>query len=136
LFGWRTNPCTDDGDEIVGVRRVFLRPTTSLFVAVNDRCVVGFLHVRAEGHEGEVMALYVDPSRWGQRVGSRLLAFGEEWLAANGVDTAVLWTAKESQQSRGFYEDRGWMASGDEQTQHLGLADIALHEIEYRKSLA
>ena len=81
------------------------------------------------------MALYVDPSRWGQRVGSTLLAFGEEWLVAHGVDTAVLWTAKESQQSRGFYEAREWVASGDEQTQYLGPADIALHEIEYRRWL-
>ena len=113
-----------------------LRPTTSLFVAVTDGCVVGFLQVRADGREGEVMALYVDPSRWGQRVGSTLLSFGEEWLLAHGVDSAVLWTAKESQQSRGFYEDRGWVASGDEQTQYLGATEIALHEIEYRKSLA
>ena len=113
-----------------------LEPTTSLFVAVKDGCVVGFLHVRAEGHEGEVMALYVDPSWWGQRVGSTLLAFGEEWLVAHGVDTAVLWTAKESQQSRGFYEAREWATRGDEQTQHLGPTDIALHEIQYRKSLA
>lgn len=113
-----------------------LRPTTSVFVAINDGCVVGFLQLRADSHEGEVMSLYVDPSRWGQSVGSTLLAFGEAWLVAHGVDTAVLWTAKESQQSRGFYEHRGWVASGDEQTQHLGPTDVALHEIEYRKSLA
>lgn len=113
-----------------------LDPTTSLFVAVSDGCVVGFLHVRADGREGEVMALYVDPSRWGQRVGSTLLAFGEEWLVAHGVDTAVLWTAKESQQSKGFYEAREWVASGGQQTQHLGPTDIAVDEIEYRKTLA
>jgi ribosomal protein S18 acetylase RimI-like enzyme len=113
-----------------------LDPTTSLFVAVNDGFVVGFLQVQADGHEGEVMALYVDPSRWGQRVGSTLLAFGEEWLVAHGIDTAVLWTAKESQQSRRFYEGRRWIASGEEQTQYLGPTDIAIHEVEYRKSLA
>jgi GNAT superfamily N-acetyltransferase len=107
-----------------------------MFVAIDDGCVVGFLQVRADGHEGEVMALYVDPSRWAQCVGSTLLAFGEAWLVAHGVDTAVLWTAKESQQSRVFYEHRGWVATGDEQTQHLGPTDIELHEIEYRKSLA
>jgi hypothetical protein len=38
-----------------------LDPTTSLFVAVDDEFVFGFLHVRADGHDGEVMALYVDP---------------------------------------------------------------------------
>ena len=113
-----------------------LDPTTSLFIAVDDGCVVGFLQVRADADEGEVMALYVAPSRWRQRVGSTLLSFGEAWLVAHGVDTALLWTAKESQQSRGFYEARGWVASGGEQTQHLGPTDIALHEIEYRRALA
>ena len=113
-----------------------LGPTTPMFVALNDGCVVGFLQVRVDSHEGEVMSLYVDPSAWGRGVGSTLLAFGEAWLADHGVDTAVLWTAEESQQSRRFYEHRGWVASGDEQTQYLGPADVALHEIRYRKSLA
>jgi ribosomal protein S18 acetylase RimI-like enzyme len=113
-----------------------LRPDASLFVAINDGCVIGFLQVRSEGHEGEVMSLYVDPSRWGQSIGLTLLGFGETWLAARGVDTAVLWTAKESQQSRSFYEHRRWLASGEEQTQYLGPTDVALHEVKYRKSLA
>jgi len=113
-----------------------LHPTASVFVAIGDGCVVGFLQLRADGHEGEVMSLYIDPSVWGEGVGSTLLAFAEEWLVAHGVDMAVLWTAKESQQSRTFYEHRGWVASGDEQTQHLGPTNVALHEIEYRKALA
>lgn len=112
-----------------------LRPTTSVFVAIDDGCVVGFLQLRADGNEGEVMSLHVDPSRWGERVGSTLLDFGEAWLGAEGVDAAVLWTARESQQSRGFYEHRGWVASGGEQTQFLGHTGVALHEVEYRKSL-
>lgn len=82
------------------------------------------------------MSLYVDPSRWSHGVGSTLLASGEAWLAAHGADTAVLWTARESPQSRGFYEHRGWMASGAEQTQHLGPTHVPLHEVEYRRSLA
>lgn len=113
-----------------------LRPTTSLFVAVSDGCIVGFLQLQADSHEGAVMSLYVDPSKWGRGLGSTLLAFGEAWLTTQGVDAAVLWTAKESQQSRVFYEHRRWVASGNEQTQHLGPTDVALHEIEYRKSLA
>lgn len=112
-----------------------LRPTTSEFVAISDRSVVAFLQVRADGPEGEVMALYVDPARWGEGVGSGLLAFGEAWLAAHGVGTAALWTAKESLQSRVFYERRGWAVSGHEQTQHLGPTDVALEEVEYRKLL-
>jgi GNAT superfamily N-acetyltransferase len=110
-------------------------PTTSMFVAVSEGEVIGFLQVRADGNDGEVMSLYVDPLRWRQRVGSTLLDFGEAWLISQGVGTAVLWTARERLQSRSFYEERGWMASGNEQTQVLAPANVALHEVEYRKSL-
>jgi GNAT superfamily N-acetyltransferase len=110
-------------------------PTTSMFVAIHDGCVTGFLQLRIDRREGEVLALYVDPSSWRQGVGSSLLAFGESWLEAGGVDTAVLWTATESQQSRRFYERRGWSTTGGEQVQHLGPTEIPLREVEYRKPL-
>lgn len=109
---------------------------TSMFVAVQPESVVGFLQVRADGDSGEVMSLYVDPSNWSQGAGSTLLAFGETWLVDRGVKSAVLWTARESQQSRDFYEHRGWHASGADQTQLLGPAGVALHEVEYRKPVA
>jgi GNAT superfamily N-acetyltransferase len=111
------------------------RTTSSMFVAVDDGDLVGFLQLRADDHDGEVMSLYVDPSRWDQGIGSALLAFAEAWLVTHGVGDAVLWTAKESRQSRSFYERRGWVASGDEQTQLVGPTGVALHEVEYRKSL-
>jgi len=113
------------------------RPATPLFVAVHDdRSVVGFLQVRATGGEGEVMSLYVHPSSWRRGVGSTLLAFAEAWLIDRRVHTATLWTAKESHQARGFYEHHGWRASGATQTQHLGPSRVALHEVEYRKTLS
>jgi N-acetylglutamate synthase-like GNAT family acetyltransferase len=108
---------------------------TSMFVAIYDGSVVGFVQLRVDGHQGEVLSVYVDPSSWSHGVGSSLLAFGESWLQARGVHTAVLWTATESRQSRGFYEHRGWSASGSHQVQHLGRTGAALHEVEYRKRL-
>lgn len=110
--------------------------TAALFVAVGDGPVAGFLQVRADGRDGEVMALYVDPPAWRHGVGSALLAHGETWLAAEGAATAFLWTARDSAQAHGFYEHRGWVASGAEHTQLLGPAAVALHEVEYRKRLA
>lgn len=109
---------------------------SSIFVATRDEHVVGFLQLRPDRQAGEVMSLYVDPSNWGQGIGSDLLAFGESWLLTRFAVRAFLWTAKESSQSRGFYESRGWSATGNEQTQLLGPSDTALHEVEYRKSLA
>ncbi len=111
-------------------------PTSSMFVAVGDGGVVGFLQLRADETDGEVMSLYVDPARWSQGVGTTLLSFGEEWLVSHGVGEAVLWTARESRQSRSFYERRGWAASGGEQTQLIGPTAVELHEVEYRRSLS
>jgi GNAT superfamily N-acetyltransferase len=108
--------------------------TTSMVVATSDD-VVAFLQLRADGDDGEVMALYVDPARWDEGIGSTLLAFGEAWLVSQGVGSALLWTARDSQQARSFYERRGWVASGDEQTQLVGPTGVALHEVEYRKAL-
>jgi len=108
--------------------------TTSMFVAIRGG-VTGFIQLRIDGRQGEVLSLYVDPASWSQGVGSSLLAFGESWLEAQGVHTAMLWTAQESEQSREFYEHRGWSASGRSQVQQLGPADVALHEVEYCKPL-
>lgn len=110
-------------------------PKGPFFVAADGALVIGFVQFRSDRREGEVLSLYVHPSAWSQGVGSALLAFGETSLLGSGVEVARLWTAKESQQSRRFYEHRGWLASGREQTQYLGPANVALHEVEYRKFL-
>jgi ribosomal protein S18 acetylase RimI-like enzyme len=110
-------------------------PKGPFFVAAEGGLVVGFLMFRADGDEGEVLSLYVHPSAWSRGVGSALLALGETSLLGSGVQVARLWTAKDSQQSRQFYEHRGWLASGREQTQYLGPANVALDEVEYWKPL-
>lgn len=115
---------------------LLVESATSMFVAEQDGSVAGFLQVRADADAGEVMALYVDPATWRSGVGSSLLTFAESWLGRRGVTTAILWTARDSQQSRGFYEARGWAASGVDQAQQLGPAGVVLHEVEYRKSVA
>ena len=106
---------------------------TPMFVADGDG-VEGFLQLRPDALVGEVMSLYVDPAAWSRGVGSRLLSFGEAWLAER-AGTAMLWTARDSEQSRSFYEHRGWAATGREQEQALGPNGVALHEVEYRKAL-
>src|SRR5207253_388482 len=101
-----------------------LQPSPSMFVAVHTGSVVGFVQLRCDVDVGEVMALYVEPASWRSGVGSALLGFAESWLAERGTTTTMLWTARDSQQSRRFYESRGWEASGGSQTQQLGPAGV------------
>ena len=55
--------------------------------------IVGYVSVReAEGEQGtgEIVAIYVDPPAQGAGVGTRLLAAGQERLAALGFGRAML----------------------------------------------
>ncbi len=105
---------------------------SSMFVATTDSVVTGFLQVSAQN--SEVMSLYVEPASWAHGVGSTLLAFGEQWLRDQGTEAAELWTARDSEQSRAFYERRSWIGTGEEQSQTLA-PGVTLHEVKYRKPL-
>lgn len=105
---------------------------SSMFVAERDERIGGFLQL-ANTHS-EVISLYVDPSVWRIGVGSMLLAFGEVALSDRGEESAMLWTARDSTQSRSFYERHEWLATGRSQSQNLA-PGVDLHEIEYSKRL-
>jgi ribosomal protein S18 acetylase RimI-like enzyme len=57
---------------------------------------------------GEVYALYVDPARTGQGVGSVLLEAAVTRLGACGFSRASLWVFTRNTNARRFYEQRGW----------------------------
>ncbi len=105
---------------------------SSMFVAENDELIGGFLQL-ANSH-AEVMSLYVDPLVWRTGVGSLLLEFGEALMGDRGGPSVMLWTARESTQSRSFYERHGWSATGRVQSQTLA-PGVDLHEVEYVKRL-
>lgn len=111
----------------------FNDPASSLFVATRGDQLGGFLQL-AHGRP-EVMSLYVDPAIWRLGVGSLLLAAAESVMKERGNFTAVLWTARDSDQSRRFYEGRGWEATGKSQSQTLA-PGVDLEEVEYAKRLA
>ncbi len=86
-------------------------------VAECDRTVIGFVGFGATRDEdaarvGEVRALYVHPAHWRRGVGRRLLHAAMEEMAADGFDTATLWTLADSEQSRAFCEALGWCTDG------------------------
>jgi ribosomal protein S18 acetylase RimI-like enzyme len=61
------------------------------------------------GSVAELDELYVEPSRFRQGIGTRLLRFVEAELAAAGFDRAVLWVLKDDRAAQAFYVERGWL---------------------------
>ncbi len=82
---------------------------------------------------GEIWALYVDPLRWGQGVGRRLLTAGCAQLARQGCGKAGLWVLSGNVRARRFYERAGWRFNGTERTDAIG-ADL-VHEVRYERIL-
>jgi len=68
---------------------------------------------------GEVRLLYADPAAWDRGVGSALLRAAVDTLRSMGFDELRLWTLRENDRARAFYERMGWTADGAEQvTEH------------------
>jgi GNAT superfamily N-acetyltransferase len=69
----------------------------------------------APSNEGEIIALYVHPSRWRQGVGRALVAAALERLAGWGYTEAVVWTLAESRRNLDFYAALGFHRDGASQ---------------------
>jgi len=103
----------------VGLRR----PVEDAFslVAEIDGRFAGYCFVAAPSRErelgptvAELVAIYVEPERWGQGAGSALLGAAMDRLAELPYDEVFLWTFKENEQAIRFYERHGWRRDGDE----------------------
>ena len=86
----------------------------NIFVAEeNGQIVAAFLCKRFEWHQPDrnwqgamVGAVYADPKRRGEGLGSALLKWGMQALQAAGVEFAVLWTTQPD-----FYGRMGWSSA-------------------------
>lgn len=83
---------------------------------------------------GELFAIYVEPSRWHQGIGTDLLREAESVFVEEGFQEAVLWVLPSNQQARGFYEKHGWSTEGTERTAEVW--DLELPEVCYTKTLS
>lgn len=85
-------------------------------VAVDDRAICGFVTTGPASEDthgaGHLIALYVDPSHWGRRIGQLLVATGRDTLAAAGYPAAVLWTLAGNERAERFYLRDGWTTDG------------------------
>lgn len=112
------------------------RPST--IVAVEAGVIVGFatlapardLDVRGDG---ELCALYVDPERWGQRIGRALIEQARARLYGRGFRRAVLWVLTGNDRAERFYRRDGWEPDGKSRTESAW--GVRVDEIRFRRVL-
>ena len=89
-----------------------------MWVAEDDGTVLGEVAAGQTRDEdappgtAEVLALYVEPDRQGEGVGTALLAHAVDELRAAGFVRVILWTLAASPQSTRFYAKCGWRRDG------------------------
>ncbi|MBP1806135.1 GNAT family N-acetyltransferase [Rubellimicrobium aerolatum] len=84
-------------------------------VALDGDAIAGFVchgpqrddGLRAAGHDGEVLALYVAPAIQGRGLGRRLMVRAARDLRDRGCRGLGLWTLRDNHPARAFYERLG-----------------------------
>lgn len=96
---------------------------------------IHFTHARTDGGAGEAIpgrahlsGLFVLPGRWGEGIGSALLASAAEEMCSRSCRSAQLFTAVDNRRSRRFYEGRGWHLSATNTHEHDRLR-VAAYEL-------
>ena len=108
-------PLAHTDDEVRGWVRDHLIPEAETWVAIDDERAVALLVVAP----GWIEQLYVEPTRLGQGIGSRLVDLAK----TRSPDGLTLWTFQVNERARRFYERHGFVAveltdgSGNEERQ-------------------
>ena len=105
-------------------------------VAEEDGEVMGFVSVgpsRDDDADGELLAIYVAPGRWGTGVGRALIEAAEVRLRELGHRDVILWVLEENPRACRFYEAAGWHADGGRRP--IEVFGVSVPEIRYRKQL-
>jgi ribosomal protein S18 acetylase RimI-like enzyme len=122
-------------------RRYFAipRPDQELTVVAHAGEVVGFAASGPEAGDaarsdvGELYAINLEPSSWGNGVGRALLRDVTTALATAGYQSAVLWVAPQNARARSLYESEGWI--DDDSAREQELLGVTVSEIRYRRAL-
>jgi len=83
--------------------------------------------------EKEIISFFVHPDFKNQKIGSILLQELERKVVEEQVKFLFLWTIKENQEARIFYEKRGFLLSSKEQKRSFGPSEVL--EVLYEKEL-
>lgn len=81
---------------------------------------------------GEVTAIYLLDSHWGQGAGRELMAAAVEHLGAAGFTEATLWVLESNARARRFYEAAGWRPDGTVKVDES--RGFPLREVRYRRT--
>jgi GNAT superfamily N-acetyltransferase len=113
-----------------------LAPLT--IVAVEAGTICGFASIGpcqdgdADG-SGELLALYVDPDRWGLGIGRSLMVEARGRLLRHGFARARLWLLAGNRRAERFYRIDGWEPDGARRQGEVW--DLAVDELRYRRGL-
>jgi len=112
-------------------------------LATRAEGVLGAVHVtdaREEQGDGSsvparahLSGLFVQRSRWGEGIGSQLLAAAMSEMRERGYADAELFTAEANARSRAFYEARRWRVAAADPAQHDGLTLIGYGRVVQRR---
>ncbi|PQV49370.1 GNAT family N-acetyltransferase [Paraburkholderia sp. BL21I4N1] len=80
---------------------------------------------------GEIEAIYLDPSQYGQGIGALLMQHACRSLDEMGYTHALLWVLTKNCRARTFYERVGFVA--DDRTREFELGGSVLCEIRYQR---
>ena len=113
------------------------RPAGATFVVEDGGEVVGFASVgvsrdESAAQEGELFAIYLHPTRWGNGIGRALLQRAEESMRSSGFRRALLWVLAGNERAERFYRAAGWEQDGRKVEDFQG---ATVTELSYRKAL-
>lgn len=84
---------------------------------------------------GEIVSMYVDPTRWGTGIGRTLLAASIAGLTGQGWRAMRLWVLDGNQRGRRFYESAGLRPDGHRSVYQVprspGQTPVGLDELRY-----
>jgi GNAT superfamily N-acetyltransferase len=113
-------------------------PNWAALVALNEREIVGFAHLCAcrdpdkdKAQFGEVAALYVLPSFWGQGFGAALMLRSVQALRSRSYTEVTAWVLERNHRALEFYAAWGLRADGERKVHPAS----GLTEVRYVGSL-
>src|SRR5450631_3407347 len=93
---------------------VIAQPATLVLVAIAGETLVGFCSLLpsrdadASSADGEIAAIYVDPTVWRSGIGTALIDAAVESARRRGFCDVGLWVLISNSSARAFYEVRGF----------------------------
>ena len=114
-----------------------LKPAT--IVAIEAGAICGFATFGpSRDHDdeanAELLALYVEPERWGHGIGRSLIEAARGRLAHQGYEHASLWVLSGNRRAERFYMIDGWERDGTRREDQIG--GLPVTEDRYRRSLS